>query len=336
VAVPTDRGGGPFAQLDLTDVAAALLDKSVTHLAVVQAALPALHPTGSITLIGGATADMARPATTGVAAANAAARVLAVELAPRRVNVVAPGVIIDTPWWHRVPAGRREALFADTAARTLAERVGTATDVAHAVRFLIENSYVAGVVLDLDAGCDYARDPQPLHTANHHTPTTGAHRRVRAPAHRALELPSSTTSAPSSRVMSAIIRGPGPANGTGPACPSGMPGTRLLQGLRRQLLNPRTPIRRRQAGPPARHRRGLTSTATEPRYVAIHTAPRTHPARPEHRRAMNSHSFVGRSRGGPGSTMSASDTGGRYAEPDSCHVVGVDRPARFRRDGCHR
>jgi NAD(P)-dependent dehydrogenase (short-subunit alcohol dehydrogenase family) len=87
-----------------------LRDKSVTHLAVVQAALPALSPDGSITLIGGATANMARPATAGVAAANAAvhaaARVLAVDLAPRRVNVVAPG-IIDTPWWG--PDTRRAA-----------------------------------------------------------------------------------------------------------------------------------------------------------------------------------------------------------------------------------
>lgn len=155
VAVPAERGGGPFAELDLADVTAALRDKSVTHLTVVQAALPALSPRGSITLIGGATADMARPATAGAAAANAAvhaaARVLAVELAPRRVNVVAPG-IIDTPWWDRVPAGRRDALFADTAARALVGRVGTAGDVAHAVRFLIENSYVTGVVLDLDGG----------------------------------------------------------------------------------------------------------------------------------------------------------------------------------------
>lgn len=155
VAVPADRGGGPFAQLDLADIAAALTGKSLTQLAVVQAALPALAASGSITLIGGATAAMARPATTGIAAANAAlhaaARVLAAELAPRRVNVVAPG-IIDTPWWDRVPAGRRDALFTDTAARAPAGRVGTAGDVAHAVRFLIENSYVTGVVLDIDGG----------------------------------------------------------------------------------------------------------------------------------------------------------------------------------------
>jgi len=100
VAVTGARGGGPFRELDLAEVLEGIEAKTLPQLHAVQAALPHLSPNGSITLITAVSARMANPATAGLAVINAgleaAVRTLAVELAPLRLNAVAPGVI-DTP-----------------------------------------------------------------------------------------------------------------------------------------------------------------------------------------------------------------------------------------------
>ena len=91
----------------MADLAAAIRGKLIACLSVMQAALPRLRSDGSVTLIGAGSAESALPATAGLAAVNgglhAAMRPLAVELAPLRVNAVAPGVI-ETPWWAGMPS----------------------------------------------------------------------------------------------------------------------------------------------------------------------------------------------------------------------------------------
>jgi NAD(P)-dependent dehydrogenase (short-subunit alcohol dehydrogenase family) len=155
VAVTGARGGGPFTTLDLADVREGLAAKTLPHLNAAQAALPALAANGSLTFVTAVSAGMANPATAGLAVINAgieaAARTLAVELAPVRVNAVSPGVI-DTPWWDSAPPERRQAIFADVARRAPLGRVGTADEVAHAIRFLVTSTYVTGVVLPVDGG----------------------------------------------------------------------------------------------------------------------------------------------------------------------------------------
>lgn len=90
-----------------------------------------------------------------VAAANAAiealARHMAVELAPVRVNVVAPGVV-DTPAYDTLPAEQRAALFEGVARRIPARRVGRPEDVASSVLHLMTSPFCTGVVLDVDGG----------------------------------------------------------------------------------------------------------------------------------------------------------------------------------------
>ena len=76
-------------------------------------------------------------------------RGLAKELAPRiRVNAVAPGVI-ETPFHAQVTTSERLEQF--RAATPLA-RNGQAEDVAHAIRFLIENRFMTGETLDINGG----------------------------------------------------------------------------------------------------------------------------------------------------------------------------------------
>ncbi|MEV7025083.1 SDR family oxidoreductase [Kitasatospora sp. NPDC093558] len=159
VAVSGAAGAGPFAQLDLADLAHGFDAKFWPQVRVLQAALPHLRADGSVTLVTAASARAAIPGTAGLAAINGALEAmvppLAVELAPLRVNAVSPGVV-DTPWWDRVPAEQRKALFDGLAATTPVGRVGRAQDVARAIHMMAANTFVTGVVLDCTGGANLA------------------------------------------------------------------------------------------------------------------------------------------------------------------------------------
>ncbi|MFF0414405.1 SDR family oxidoreductase [Kitasatospora sp. NPDC004745] len=157
VAVSGAAGSGPFAGLDLADLATGFDAKFWPQVRVLQAALPHLRQDGSVTLITAASARAAIPGTAGLAAINGALEAmvppLAVELAPLRINAVSPGVI-DTPWWDRVPVEQRTALFDGLAATTPVGRVGRAEDVARAIHLLAANTFVTGVVFDCTGGAN--------------------------------------------------------------------------------------------------------------------------------------------------------------------------------------
>lgn len=122
---------------------------------VVRAAAPKMTA-GSITLTSGGI--VARPRagaamfTAALAAVEAMARALAVELAPLRVNTVTPGVV-DTPLqrtsegWEARLAARGEALPV--------RRVGTSDDIAQVMLMLMTNGYLTGEVIHVDGGGRY-------------------------------------------------------------------------------------------------------------------------------------------------------------------------------------
>ena len=159
LAASGGKGLGPFATLDLADIGSGVDEKIRPQLACLQAALPTLNKAGSVTFISAVSAQMAAPGVAGIGAINGmlltVAPILAVELKPLRVNVVAPGVI-DTPWWDFLPGDQRQALFAEYAGKTPVGRIGRAEDVADAIAFLVSNSFVTGQVLTCDGGLRFA------------------------------------------------------------------------------------------------------------------------------------------------------------------------------------
>jgi NAD(P)-dependent dehydrogenase (short-subunit alcohol dehydrogenase family) len=108
---------------------------------------------GSVTLMSGLYAIRPGKASAMAAAAVAAVegmtRALALDLAPVRVNAVAPGVI-DTPLWDAFGA-QRDAVLARAAALPVG-RIGRPDEVAAAVIFLMTNGFVTGTVLRIDGG----------------------------------------------------------------------------------------------------------------------------------------------------------------------------------------
>jgi NAD(P)-dependent dehydrogenase (short-subunit alcohol dehydrogenase family) len=80
-----------------------------------------------------------------------AARSLAVELAPIRVNVVAPGVV-RSPLWAGLPDTERETMFHALGEHLPSGRIAEVEDVAKAFLNLMNSDYVTGTVSVVDGG----------------------------------------------------------------------------------------------------------------------------------------------------------------------------------------
>jgi NAD(P)-dependent dehydrogenase (short-subunit alcohol dehydrogenase family) len=148
------RVGSP--RLDqLTDAELALTYevKLFGSLRAIRAALPMLAPQASITLTSGLLAR--KPSAGGLlkgsvnAALEAAARQLAKELAPRRVNVVSPGVV-ETELWGDDAA--RSATLARIGAGLPSGRVGRPDELAQVYLLAMATGFMTGSVIDVDGG----------------------------------------------------------------------------------------------------------------------------------------------------------------------------------------
>jgi NAD(P)-dependent dehydrogenase (short-subunit alcohol dehydrogenase family) len=121
----------------------------------VHAAAPHLRPGGSITLTTGTAGRRPGPgwavAASICGAVESLTRALAVELAPIRVNAVAPGVVRSPLWASMAPASR-EQLYRDTAAAIPAGRVGEPGDIAHAYLYCLTQPFATGSILTVDGG----------------------------------------------------------------------------------------------------------------------------------------------------------------------------------------
>jgi NAD(P)-dependent dehydrogenase (short-subunit alcohol dehydrogenase family) len=149
------EGGGRFSELDLAALRRGFEAKLWPQLEAAQAGLRSLRRDGSLTFVTAISARIANPGTAGLGAINGSLEsmigTLARELAPLRVNAVSPGVI-DTAWWDRFPASVKTELFRQQAETLPVGRVGQPEDVAHALQFLMENTFMTGAVIECDGG----------------------------------------------------------------------------------------------------------------------------------------------------------------------------------------
>lgn len=117
--------------------------------------IPKVIKGGSIVFFIGGAGRLAIPGTSGLAAVNCAiegmAMSIAREIAPTRINVIAPG-LIDTHVYDSMSNIERETFYNQVASSLPVGRVGTPEDIAQGVLFLITNKYMTGTILDIDGG----------------------------------------------------------------------------------------------------------------------------------------------------------------------------------------
>ena len=116
---------------------------------------PTIREGGSVVLTTGTAGRRPMPGTTVAAslcgAMESLTRALALELAPLRVNAVAPGVV-RTELWRDLPEADRNGLFASAAESLPVGRIGEPEDVAEAYLYLMRGAYTTGSVVVVDGG----------------------------------------------------------------------------------------------------------------------------------------------------------------------------------------
>ena len=144
---------GPLRELSLADARASMDSKFWG--AYMATRYAQMRPKGSITFFSGILSRRPSPGLASLAAINAAVEALgsalALELAPIRVNVVSPG-LTDTPAYAKMPDDARKGMFAAVAKRLPVGRVGKPEDIASLTLELMRNSFLTGLVVDVDGG----------------------------------------------------------------------------------------------------------------------------------------------------------------------------------------
>ena len=148
-----DRAMGPFLEMDM-DGYQGSFDKLWGYANVVRFGTEHMSADGTIVLVSGAPARKSKPGQVSLSsvggAVEAFVRAVAPEIAPRRLNVVSPG-IIDTPM-IQIQGEKRAAMFKNVTANHVIPRAGTPDEVAEGILFLIQNDFVTGTTIDVDGG----------------------------------------------------------------------------------------------------------------------------------------------------------------------------------------
>ncbi len=148
-----ERAVGPFLKMDL-DGFQGSFRKLWGYTNSVRLAAEHLSERASIVLVSGYPARKCGPGASAISTVGNAVegfvRAVAPELAPRRINVVSPGVI-DTPMFS-VSGEQRVQLLEGSTRNNPIPRAGTAAEVADAILFLLRNDFVTGTTVDVDGG----------------------------------------------------------------------------------------------------------------------------------------------------------------------------------------
>ena len=144
----------PLADLTPDIVNRFFQTRFVGALSAVRVFAPHITAGGSITLTSGTAAEQPGFGALPVSlcgAMNALTKALAFELAPIRVNAVAPGVV-RTPLWDAMTDVDRQAMYDQAAQQLPLGRVGEVADAARAYLYCMEQEFGTGTVLTVDGG----------------------------------------------------------------------------------------------------------------------------------------------------------------------------------------
>lgn len=148
-----DRAIGPFMDMDMEGFRGSFA-KLWGYANVIRYGAGHLSDDGAIVLVSGIPARRPKPGQVAIGAVGGAvenlARTVAREIAPKRLNVVAPGQI-DTPMVGLQGDDRAEFYKKTTAGHPL-PRAGTADECAQAILLCIENDFMTGATVDVDGG----------------------------------------------------------------------------------------------------------------------------------------------------------------------------------------
>ena len=147
------RAIGPFMEMDMDGYQASFA-KLWGYTNVVRYGAGHLPPDGCIVLVSGTPARKINPGQIAIGsvggAVEAFVRGVTKELAPVRINVVAPG-LIDTPMVSLTGA-EREAHYNKLTAHCPIPRAGTADEVAQGIMLCVVNDFMTGSTVDVDGG----------------------------------------------------------------------------------------------------------------------------------------------------------------------------------------
>ena len=147
------RAFGPFLEMDI-DGFKGSFDKLWGYSNVVRYGTAKLDDYGCIVLVSGTPARRMKPGQVALStvggAVEALARAIAPDIAPKRINVVAPG-IVDTPM-VALTGDERVAHYRNVTKSHLIKRPGTPDEIGKAILFAIENDFVTGTTIDVDGG----------------------------------------------------------------------------------------------------------------------------------------------------------------------------------------
>lgn len=147
------RARGPFAEMDLDEFQGSFA-KLWGYTNAVRLGINALVEDGAIVLVSGSPARKCGSGMLAISTVGNAvegfARALVPEIAPRRINVVSPG-LIDTPM---VPFKGEERIehYKKATAKQPIPRAGTPEEVAQAISLTLKNAFMTGAVIDVDGG----------------------------------------------------------------------------------------------------------------------------------------------------------------------------------------
>lgn len=147
------RATGPFLKMDLDGFQGSFA-KLWGYTNSVRLGTEHMSEDGAIVLVSGYPARKCSPGAAAISTVGNAvegfARAIAPEIAPRRINVVSPGVIATAMFSMEEKA--RDQFLATATQSFVIPRPGLAREVAQAILFVIQNDFVTGTTVDVDGG----------------------------------------------------------------------------------------------------------------------------------------------------------------------------------------